>query len=218
MLEREAIKRFGDPAAPRWRVSRAAKPILAVAIVFALVTLIVTTTHWVGVGDLPHILGSIIGIVLVIASVVAGWVSWSLYWRPLKQATVTIGRSHPSHFVIGARLPGAPKEAGTQFWPTDPAKVPRRLVVLVVNSQGLSVFDTSEAPRELTRIGWSRVGSVAVVECVEGNNAFDVIAIIGPSEHDAILLQVMDTRHRLARFSGYNDLVEIVSAILARRA
>jgi hypothetical protein len=211
-------RRIGDPAAPLWRLNRAAKPLAVIIPVFFVVTAVVSTRHWFEVGDEPGIIGSIVGISLAILTIVSAVVAWSIYWLALARAVRDVREHSPGSLVRGVRLPKLAADVLAQSWPPEivPALAPQK-VVLRVDSAGVVFFDLATPPSPILEIHWRQIRTFEAIEYVESGVAYEGLAVVGPSEESVIVLQVVELKLPLVRFPQGEALVEIAQHATALR-
>lgn len=208
------LRRFGSASAPRFRVGRASKVMFAVVLVLVVLTAIVVTKRWVDTRDTPHILGTVIGISLALALVAIAAASWIVYWAPLKRATKEVSGSRAASIVISGRLPKLADTAGPHFWPAEAGSgPPPQDVVLAFSIVGLTVFSTERPERRLWELPWLDIREVIVAEYVEGDRAYEGLAVIGRSADSALIFQVVDVSLPIARFPRGSRLTGIADAI-----
>lgn len=215
------MERYGDPQARRWigpKLERKGVPITIIVIVFAAGVISFALWRSLEDGVQVRIVGVAIGLAVAALILVALIALWSRYWQPLKQSVRQTSRAHVTSLVVGARMPRLTEALFTALWPTALAPVPRpQHVVLLVDSDGISVLNARQPSSLIASLPWSTVADVRHVEYVEGDRAYEGIAVIGPTEVDAAVFQIVSFNRRGVSFPRGLKLDVLTQSILSRR-
>lgn len=200
----DSVRRFGDPSAPRWLrkgVESAARPILLALSALLIVTAVLTTQHWISVGDLSKVAGSVIGISIAFLILLAALIGWILYWRPLARAVHQVSGRTNGGIVVGARLPAFSDSDAARVWPSEVGPMPPpQSVVAVFNAEGATLYNTHKTPERILGLSWSQIRAVIPVEYVEKGRAYDGLALVGSSDATAIVIQLVKTSRPIVEF------------------
>ena len=200
-------------------LERAAKPIVAAVIALVVVIAVVTTCHWIEVGDSLRVAGSIIGISIVLLIFISAFVFWVLYWLPLTRAVREVSRVKVGEWVMGGRIPRLADDERARAWPTQLGVIPRpQLVVAVFTAAGTMIYDTRRHPEQIVDLSWSRVSAVVAAEYVEDGSAYDGFAIVGTSEDTAVVLQLVRASGPVVGFIVGAELQAFAATAEALRA
>jgi hypothetical protein len=216
------MRRFGDPAVPKWRVGRASSITAGVAllafVIFVPVLAYVSIEKYAKTADVPHLVGTIVGIVLTTLVLVASLLVWFWIWLPLLWRLRTLRRESPKVLVMAARLPPAAREGLIKGWPSRSPSIPLpRTVVLLIDNVGISFWARSNSPIAVLQLRWSEIHSVIAAEYVDGRLAYEGLAIVSPSNEVAIALQLVEAAPTLVRFVSGKQLVKIATKVEALR-
>lgn len=209
------VRRIGDPFAPAPRHFRGGKYAIPLVAAVLICLAVVSTIHWIQVGDSARLIANCVGIGLALLVSIGALVGWRTYWGALADQVGHARRAHPEDFVIGARVvhvdtPGMARTALRD------QLIRSRHVVIRADHRGVTVTSVSGTGVDDLALSWKQLRRLEQVEAVEGGRTYEAIAL-GESGGPELLLQPVTSPGVASGFPVGEDLRRVVGAIESLR-
>lgn len=212
--------RIGSPEAPRWmcRHLEARAGVIGIVVVAISGAMLAYAAVSAFTGeDLPRRVGTVGGIVVVVAGTIGGLLAWLVVWSRHWRWTLVVcdrekGR-HPDRVVLVARLPSLDLPHDSPWHP----RLNATRVVVSVGVEGLTIFGRSSEP--LFELQPNQIREITAAEYVEEGRAYDGVALVRSDGPGGIVLQMVEVGTpwlRLLRFAGQGRAVAAMSRALGR--
>lgn len=209
----DTIRRYGDPAARKFRAHRRARILLVPIIGLVVLLAVISTAHWVLEGQSSRLIANTIGIAVAICIAIGALIWWKRHWAPLVQSIRHHRRSAAGQVVLGGRIPTLDTEPSRGFGTAFSLSGRSNYVVLFSDVDGVRLRTVRRSGAEDLDIPWATIADVSRIEFVEAGVAYEGVAFSRKND-STVLVQVLEPGHMFVDSPTGIELNEIVRQIV----